>query len=91
MTALPPFDAGGENVTTACAFPATAVTLAGAPGTPGPATGVTLRDALEVPPVPAAFVALTVKVYGVPLVSPVTVIGLDGPVAVMPPGLEVTV
>jgi len=38
-----------------------------------------------------AFVAVTVKVYAVPFVSPVTVTGLAEPVAVIPPGLEVTV
>ena len=37
------------------------------------------------------FVATTVNVYAVPLVNPVTVIGLDEPVAVSPPGLDVTV
>ena len=37
------------------------------------------------------FVAVTVKVYSVPLVKPVTVIGLCDPVAVAPPGDAVTV
>jgi hypothetical protein len=32
-----------------------------------------------------------VKVYAVPLVSPVTTIGEDPPVPVKPPGLDVTV
>jgi hypothetical protein len=41
--------------------------------------------------VPEALVAVTVKVYATPVVNPVTVIGEDEPVAVMPPGLEVTV
>ena len=36
-------------------------------------------------------VAVTLKVYGVPLVRPVTVTGLLDPLAVMLPGLEVTV
>jgi hypothetical protein len=40
---------------------------------------------------PLILVATTVKVYGVPLVSPVTVIGLAAPVMVIPPGVEVTV
>jgi len=48
-------------------------------------------DAAEGRPVPALFVAVTVKVYAVPLASPVTVIGDAGPVAVTPPGDEVTV
>ena len=55
------------------------------------ATGVTLLETAEAVPVPAPFVAVTVKVYAVPSVSPVTVIGLDVPVPVMPPALEVAV
>jgi hypothetical protein len=55
------------------------------------ACGVALFDALDALLVPMAFVAVTVKVYGVPLVSPVTVSGLLAPVPVIPPGLEVTV
>ena len=55
------------------------------------ARGVALFDALDALLVPTAFVARTVKVYGVPLVSPLTVIGLLAPVPVIPPGLEVTV
>jgi hypothetical protein len=41
--------------------------------------------------VPIAFVAVTVNVYDVPLVKPVTVIGDELPVPVAPPGLAVTV
>ena len=48
-------------------------------------------EAADAGPVPTAFVAFTVNVYAVPLVNPVTVIGLAGPVAVLAPGLEVTV
>ena len=40
---------------------------------------------------PAALLAVTLKVYSTPFVKPVTVIGLAGPDAVMPPGLAVTV
>jgi hypothetical protein len=36
-------------------------------------------------------VAVTVNVYAVPFVNPVTTIGEDEPVAVIPPGLAVTV
>jgi hypothetical protein len=36
-------------------------------------------------------VAVTLNVYAVPLVSPVTTNGLDAPVAVAPPGDAVTV
>jgi len=57
----------------------------------GTEKGVTPLEGLEAGPVPIALVAFTVKVYAVPLVSPVTVMGLDAPVAVMLPGLEVTV
>ena len=52
--------------------------------------GVTLSEAADAAPVPALFVAFTVKVYATPLVSPVTVIGLNAPVPVRPPGLAVT-
>jgi hypothetical protein len=57
----------------------------------GGIAGVTLFEALDALPVPALLVAVTVNVYGVPLVSPVTVIGEALPVAVMPFGAEVTV
>jgi hypothetical protein len=55
------------------------------------AIGVTLLDALEAEPVPAEFVAVTLKLYAVPLVRPVTVKGDATPLTVRPPGLEVTV
>jgi hypothetical protein len=53
--------------------------------------GIIELEAVLARPVPLAFVAVTVKVYAVPLVSPVTAIGLAEPMAVKPPGLEVTV
>jgi hypothetical protein len=59
--------------------------------TVGSATGVTELLAALAGPVPEVFVAVTVKVYEVPFVKPVTVIGEDAPVPVRPPGLEVTV
>ena len=68
-------------------MPAVAVPIVGAPGT---VAGVTAFDAADEAPVPIAFVACTVNVYAVPLVSPTTVIGLAPPVAVIPPGLDVT-
>jgi hypothetical protein len=46
------------------------------------------EDGTLVPPV---FVAVTVNLYAVPLVNPVTMIGLDEPEAVKLPGMEVTV
>jgi hypothetical protein len=53
--------------------------------------GVTEFDAEDAAPVPIAFVAVTVNVYAVPLLKPETVNGLEPPVAVKPPGLDVTV
>jgi hypothetical protein len=52
---------------------------------------VTLLLAAEGAPIPELFVAVTVNVYAVPLVNPVTVIGLLAPLAVIFPGLLVTV
>jgi hypothetical protein len=91
VIAEPPSDAGGVNVTVACPFPAVAATPVGAPGAVVTEAGVTWFDTLDGTLVPAEFVALTVKVYAVPFVSPETVIGLPAPVAVMLPGDEVTV
>jgi hypothetical protein len=53
-------------------------------------TGVTLPLAELVAVSPVLDVALTVNVYAVPFVNPVTVIGLV-PVAVIFPGLEIAV
>jgi len=53
--------------------------------------GVTELERAEAALLPKALVAATVKVYAVPLESPVTVIGFFVPVAVFPPGLAVTV
>nr|WP_233198558.1 MULTISPECIES: hypothetical protein [Luteimonas] len=55
------------------------------------AFGMTLFDAADAGLVPAALVAVTVKVYAVPLVSPVTTRGEDAPLATTAPGLDVTV
>ena len=90
MIAEPPFDAGAVNATVAWAFPAVAVPMTGAPGGP---TGVALFDAADAGPVPAALLAVTVKVYAVPLVSPVTVMDVHGAghVPVTLPGAEVAV
>ena len=70
-----------------------ATTDVGGPGTVFGATGVTAVDAEEATELPIAFVATTVKVYAVPFVNPVTFMELElaPPVAVIPPGLEVTV
>jgi len=86
--AEPPLFRGGVNVITASPLPAVAVPIIGASGT---SEGITVLLGAEALPVPDAFVAVTVKVYEVPFVSHVTVSGEEPPVAVNPPGLEVTV
>ena len=53
--------------------------MVGAAGAP---IGVTLFDADEAGPVPIPFVAVTAKVYAVPLVKPVTLIDVHGAVHV---------
>ncbi len=53
--------------------------------------GITLLDAAEAGELLNPVEAVTVNVYDVPVVRPVTVIGLDAPVPVNPPGDEVTV
>jgi hypothetical protein len=80
--------AGGVNEIVTCPFPATALTLVGASGM---VVGVTAELATELVLVPAALLAVTVNVYAVPFVSPVTVIGEPPPVALKPPTFEVTV
>jgi hypothetical protein len=95
VIALPPSDEGTVKLTVAWALPAAAITPVGAPGTVG-AVGVTAVEAAEGTELPTAFVATTVKVYGVPFVNPVAVIEVPVPVQVTgtPPvgaGEEVTV
>ncbi len=74
----------------ACALPREAGTPVGAPGT---VIGVIGLEAADAGPVPTALVALTVKVYDVPLVSPVTVIEVHGALqlALKLPGFDVAV
>src|SRR5712691_6817563 len=60
VIAEPPLDDGALNDTFAEALPATAITLAGAPGTARP--GVTALDAADAGPVPTELVAVTVNV-----------------------------
>ena len=61
-------------------------------GAPGVVAGIAPAEATDATPVPAEFVALTVNVYEVPFVRPVTVHEVAGAVAlqVNEPGLEVT-
>jgi hypothetical protein len=87
VIADPPLLAGAVNVTIACALPAVAIPIVGVPGT---VEGVTEFEAALAGLFPLAFVAITVKVYAVPLVSPVTIMGLAAPFAVILPGVEVT-
>jgi len=65
-----------------------AVPIVGAPGTPHV---VTLPLGVDGALVPTILVAVTVNVYAVLFESPVTLIGELAPVAVIPPGDEVTV
>jgi hypothetical protein len=91
VIAEPPLLTGAVNATDACPLPAVADTAVGTPGTVAEAVGVTGLDAAEGVPLPTTFVALTVNVKLVPLLNPVTTIGLPVPDAVAPPGLAVTV
>jgi hypothetical protein len=84
-------DAGAVNVTVAWAFPAVAATAVGAPGV---VYGVTALEAVEALEVPTEFVAVTVKVYALPGVRPVTMCESDvvpALLSVPPAGLDVTV
>ena len=63
----PPFDTGAFQVTVASAFPGVALTLVGAPGI---VRGVMDVDSTDAGELPAAFTAITVKVYAVPLLNP---------------------
>jgi hypothetical protein len=63
----------------------------GATGAAGAAEVVTEVDAVEATDDAAALEAVTVNVYGVEAVKPVTEMGELLPVAVTPPGEEVTV
>ena len=65
-------------MTVAWALPTATV---GVPGTPG-GPGVTADDAAETLEVPITFVAVDVKVYEVPFVSPLTVHEVAGAVTV---------
>ena len=88
VIAEPPSKPGALNATETCALPAVTDPMDGALGI---VKGVTLLDASLAELVPATLVAVTVKVYAVPLERPVTVSGLEEPFAVNPPGLDVTV
>ena len=72
MTALPPLPPARSRTRRPGRCRRTAVTVVGAPGT---VRGVTAVLAVDGALVPAALVAVTVNVYAVPLVRPVTVHG----------------
>jgi hypothetical protein len=85
---LPPFDVGPIQDRLTCAFPGVAEFKVGALGT---VRGVAL-SAFEAGPVPAALVAVTLKEYEVPFVSPMTLQSVAPLVVhVAPPGLAVAV
>ena len=79
LMVAPPLDAGTVNATAAWAAPAVAAPMVGAPGTVTLATGVTVA-ALEATLLPALLVAVTLQEYKLPLLRPVTTIGLELPV-----------
>ncbi len=72
VIALPPLLAGATKATLTCALPRVATTAVGAPGT---VAGVTLFEGAEGTLLPTELIATTVQLTGVPLGSPVTVIG----------------
>ena len=88
VMALPPSEAGAVHEITARTSSGIADTSVGAPGTVGV---VTEFDASEVALVPMEFVAVTVKVYAVPFVRPITMTEVPVVVAVTPLGSDVTV
>src|SRR5579884_693068 len=90
VTGLPPSSSGGLNETVACRLPGAALGSNGGLSAVE-FTQITAFEGADSGPLPALVVACTVKVYVVPFVNPVTAIGLVVPVAVMPPGLDVTV
>jgi len=88
VIALPPFDDGAVQETTTEESPNTPDTPVGAPGT---VAGTTAPEAVDAEPVPALFVAVTVNVYEVPLVRPLTVQLVVSVAHANEPGDDVTV
>lgn len=85
-----PFVAGANQDTVTLLVPRVAVGLAGVEGVPG----VAAVDAVDAAEVPTPLVAVTVKVYGVPLDNPPTVqlsVERDTGEQVFAPGDDVTV
>ena len=84
----PPLFPGAEKVIVAWPLPRVAVPIVGASGV---VAGVTALDALDALLVPAAFVAVTVNVYVVPLTSPLIEAKVEVVVVLNPPIFELTV
>jgi hypothetical protein len=86
---LPPSETGAFQDTVACESPAMAATPVGALGT---AASVTALDANDGGPVPTSLVAVTAKVYVLPLTSPVTnaLVVAPGTMTAPPGGVDVT-
>ena len=78
---MPPLALGAGHTS---ATPPTVRDGVGASGDEGEPRRVIEVDGAEATEVPAAFVAVTVNVYGTPRLKPVTVIGDAVPVAVEP-------
>jgi hypothetical protein len=91
VSGKPPVSVGAVQLTKASLSPGVALTFVGGPGT-GP-VGTTAFDGADGGPVPWLLVAVTVKVYEVPIESGLTTAELVVPfvVAVTFPGFEVTV
>ena len=85
MIAEPPFETGAVQVSATWALPRVAAVRVGVPGT---VAGIAV-SAFEAGPAPTPFVAVTVKLYVVPFVSPLTVQASVLVVQVAPPGLAV--
>jgi len=88
VIAEPPFEAGADQETTTEESPNTPDTPVGTPGT---VAGTTAPEAVDAEPVPALFAAVTVNVYEVPLVRPLTAQLVVVDVHVNEPGDDVTV
>ena len=85
----PPLEPGVVHATLTEVVPViAAVPIVGAPGAVA-GTGVTEFDAADATDVPRLFVAVTVNVYAVPVVKPVTVIALLHVAAVNVPVIAV--
>ena len=90
LMVAPPLDAGAVKATAAWAAPAVAAPMVGAPGTVTVmATGVTVA-ALDATLLPALLVAVTLQEYKLPLLRPVTTMGLAVPLTATAAEVPVT-